>query len=392
MSKNDKRIYLDCAATTPVYEKVVEKMMPYFRDNFGNPSSVHFIGQQARVAVDEARSKVANLLGVGTNEVVFTGTTTVSDNLAIQGIVEGASSPHIITSSIEHHAVLDVFKALEKKGAKVSYLAVDKNGTVDLAALEKLISPETRLVSIMYANNEVGTVQPIEEIAKIIKKKENQLGKSIFFHVDAAAAVGWLPLNLAFLGVDLFSLGAHKFGGPKGVGLLYVGKRVKISPLIFGGHHEMGFYPGTEAVPLIVGLAEALEISLKNSENNIKKASLLRDKLISGMLKIDGVTLTGHPKNRLADIASFLVDGVEGEAMLLLLSEKGVAASSGSACTSGQLKPSHVLLAMGIPQEKAHGSIRFSLGPDTKKEEIDYVLEIFPQIISKLRQMRRGIS
>jgi len=387
-----KKVYLDYAATTPVYPEVLKEMVPYFSDKFGNPSSVHFLGQEARVVVDEAREKIARLLNVSVNEIIFTGTTTVSDNLAIQGVLEGISSPHIITSSIEHHAVLDVFKAMEKKGAVVSYIPVDEFGLVDLNALEKSITAKTVLVSVMYANNEVGTVEPIEKISKIIKAKEKELGTRIYFHVDAAATVGWLPLDLPSFGVDLFSLGAHKFGGPKGVGILYLGKTVKISPLTFGGHHELGLFPGTEPVPLIVGMAKALEVSLTNSEKNIKKVSALRDKLIFGMLKINGVSLTGHPVQRLADIASFLVAGVEGEAMLLLLSEKGIAASSGSACTSGQLKPSHVLLAMGIAPEKAHGSIRFSLGPETKEADIDYVLNVFPEIINKLRAMRKGIS
>jgi cysteine desulfurase len=387
-----KYIYLDYAATTPVYPQVVEQMLPYFTNKFGNPSSIHFLGQEARMAVDEARGKIAKLLNVNTNEIFFTGTTTVSNNLAIQGVLEGISNPHIVTSTVEHHAVLDVFKAMENKGVDVSYVCVDKFGIVDLSLLEKSITAKTVLVSIMYANNEVGTVEPIEEIGKIIKTKEKEFGTKIYFHVDATTAVGWLPLNLPSWGVDLFSLGAHKFGGPKGVGILYASKTVKISAVVFGGHHESGLYPGTEAVPLIVGMAKALQISLANSEENIKKTILLRDKLISGMLKISGISLTGHPSQRLADIASFLVDGVEGEAMLLLLSEKGVAASSGSACTSGQLKPSHVLLAMGIAPEKAHGSIRFSLGPETKETDIDYVLTVFPEIIGRLRAIRRGIK
>jgi len=243
----------------------------------------------------------------------------------------------------------------------------------------------------MYANNEVGTVQPIKNIAKILRDKEGQFGTKICFHTDAAATVGWLDLDIVDLGVDLLSIGAHKFGGPKGVGLLYVGKRVKITPQMFGGHHENGLYPGTEAVPLIVGMAKALEIAISNADKNIIKTTNLRDRLISGKVEIDGVSLTGHPKDRLADIASFLVEGVEGEAMLLLLSEQGIAASSGSACTSGELKPSHVLLAMGIAPEKAHGSIRFSLSLETSESEIDCVLKIFPGIVNKLRNIRRGI-
>ena len=386
-----QNIYLDYAATTPVYPEVLEKMIPYFSQKFGNPSSIHYLGQEARMAIDESRAEIARALAVSSNEIIFTGTTTTANNLAIMGVLEKVFDPHIITSAVEHHAVLDVFKALEKKGAKITYLPVDKYGVVDLEVLERSISEKTALVSIMYANNEVGTIQPIGKIAEIIKEKEKQFGKTIHYHTDAAAAVGWLDLNIADLGVDLLSLGAHKFGGPKGVGLLFVGKKVQISPQMFGGHHESGLYPGTEAVPLIVGMAEALKITINSAPENIKKITKLRDRLISGMVKIDGVSLTGHPENRLADIASFLVERVEGEAMLLLLSEEGIAASSGSACTSGELRPSHVLLAMGIAPEKAHGSIRFSLGVETRQSDIDYVLEVFPQIINKLREIRRGI-
>ena len=386
-----KNIYLDNAATTLVYPEVLEKMIPYFSQKFGNPSSIHYLGQEARVAVDESRATIARILGVGSSEIIFTGTTTTANNLAIMGVCEKVNNPHIVTCMTEHHAVLDVFKVLEKKGVETTFLPVDEYGVVNFDILEKSITNKTVLVSIMYANNEVGTVQPIKKIAEIIRKKEKQFDKTIYFHTDAAAVVGWLDLNIADLGVDLLSLGAHKFGGPKGVGLLYVGKRVKISPQMFGGHHESGLYPGTEAVPLIVGMAEALKITLDNASKNIEKITKLRDRLISGMIKIDGVSLTGHPKNRLADIASFLVKGVEGEAMLLLLSEQRIAASSGSACTSGELKPSHVLLAMGIAPEKAHGSIRFSLGVETKESDIDYVLKVFPEIIRKLRNIRRGI-
>ena len=366
-----KNIYLDYAATTPVCPEVLEKMLPYFTKKFGNPSSIHYLGQEARVVVDESRSEIAKALGVSSNEIIFTGTTTISNNLAIMGVLEKVSAPHIITSTVEHHAVLDVFKTFERKGAKVTYLPVDEFGVVSLEDLEKSINENTSLVSIMYANNEVGTVQPIKEINRIIREKEKQFKIKIYFHTDATAAVGWLNLNITDLGVDLLTLGAHKFGGPKGVGILFVGKKVQISPQIFGGHHEGGLYPGTEAVPLIVGMAEALKISLINSSENIEKVTRLRDRLISGMIKIDGVSLTGHPDKRLADIASFLVEGVEGEAMLLLLSEEGIAASSGSACTSGELKPSHVLLAMGVVPQKAHGSIRFSLGVETKENLID---------------------
>jgi len=384
-----KQVYLDYAATTPVYPEVVKEMLPYFSEKFGNASSLHRWGQEARVALDRAREKIAGFLGCEAEEIIFTGTTTTSDNLALQGMVQ--KGDHLIVSAVEHHAVLDTAQALEKKGAKVTFLPVDHYGQVKLTALEKAIGPQTKLVSIMYANNEVGTVQPLVKIGRIIRQKEEGLGKRIYFHTDAATAVGWLDINVEHLGVDLLSLGAHKFGGPKGVGVLYHRQGVNLQPITFGGHHEGGLWPGTEPVPLIVGMAKAMEVSLKKKDLASRVAAL-RDRLIAGMLRISGVSLTGHPQERLPDIASFLVEGVEGEAMLLLLSDKGVAASSGSACTSGELKPSHVLLAMGIPPAKAHGSIRFSLGPATTPEDIDYVLSVFPSVVKQLRRLRGGIK
>lgn len=392
--KDGKFAYLDYAATTPVHPEVVQAMLPYFSDKFGNPSSVHRWGQEARVAVDEAREKMAELLGCEPREIIFTGTTTVSDNLAIQGLVRALKdkSNHIITSAIEHHAVLDVVKALGKEGFKTTFLPVDGHGLVDLEGLEKTIDEETILVSIMYANNEVGTIQPIKKITAIIKQKSKDLGKQIYFHTDATTAVGWLDVNVNDLGVDLMSLGAHKFGGPKGIGLLYLRAGTPLKPMTFGGHHEFNLWSGTEAVPLIVGMAKAMELTNLKAKSLKVKVKSLRDRLIRGILKIPGTKLVGHPEKCLADIASFIVEGVEGEAMLLLLSEKGIAASSGSACTSGKLRPSHVLLAMGISPEKTHGSIRFSLGLETTEEEINYVLKVFPGIVERLRNFRRGIG
>jgi len=390
----NKLVYLDYAATTPVYPEVVRAMLPYFSDKFGNPSSIHRWGQEARVAVDKAREKIAGLLGCEPREIIFTGTTTTSDNLAIQGVVRALKDRgnHIITSAIEHHAVLDVVKALEKEGARTTFLPVDEHGLIDLESLKKAINEETILVSVMYANNEVGTTQPIKEIAAIIKQKSKNLGTQTYFHTDATAAVGWLDINVNDLRVDLMSLGAHKFGGPKGIGLLYLRAGTPLKPMTFGGHHEFNLWPGTEAVPLIVGMAKAMELTNLKAKSLKVKVKSLRDRLIKGVLKIPGTRLVSHPEKCLADIASFIVQGVEGEAMLLLLSEKGIAASSGSACTSGKLKPSHVLLAMGIPPEKAHGSIRFSLGLETTEEEIDYVLKVFPGIVKRLRNVRRGIK
>jgi len=385
-----KKVYLDYAATTPLRPEVLKAMEPYWIKNFGNPSSIHLWGQEARKAVEEAREKVAQVLNCLPEEVYFTGTTTTSDNLAIQGVMRALKNKgktHLITSAVEHHAVLDTCKALEKEGFSLTILPVDKYGMVNPVDLKKALTPQTGLVTIMYANNEVGTVEPIAEIAKKIQSSKFKV-QSLFFHTDAAAAAEYLPLDVKKLGVDLLSLGAHKFHGPKGVGILYVKKGTPIFPLTFGGHHENGLWPGTEAVPLIVGAAKALEIAQKERGKASERVSKPRDKLIKGILeKIPGSQLTGHPQKRLPDIASFVFENVEGEAILLALSDKGIAASSGSACTSGILEPSHVLTAMGIPPELSHGSIRFSLGKETTEEDIDYVLEVLPEIINRLRKM-----
>ena len=388
-----KEVYLDYASTTPVLPEVIEAMGPFWSEKFGNASSLHSWGREARIAVEESRKTVAEILNCTPKEIIFTGTTTTSDNLAILGILGDLRNlrekTHLITSQIEHHAVLDTFKYLEKQGFEVTYLSVDKYGMVNLEELEKATRPETKLVSVIYANNEMGTIQPIEEIAVRVKNKS----KSILVHTDAAAVAEYLDLDVQKLGVDLMSLGSHKFGGPKGVGILYVKKGTPISPITFGGHHENGLWPGTEAVPLVVGMTKALELSMKNQVLSVKGVTELRDKLTRGVLeKVPETILTGHPEKRLPDIASFVFKGVEGEAILLRLDAEGIAVSSGSACTSGDLKPSHVLLAMGIPQEEAHGSIRFSLGRGTTEEEIDYVLEKLPKIINDLRLMAPKLS
>jgi len=376
-------------------------MRPYWSEKFGNASSLHSFGREARVAVEESRREVAEILNCEPPEIIFTGTTTTSDNLAILGIagvggkwevgremrVGSGKKRHLITTQIEHHAVLDTFKYLEKQGFDVTYLPVDKYGMVNLEELEKAIKPETFLVSVMYANNEVGTIQPIEEISEIIKQKAVVYKRKAILHTDAAATAGFLDLDVKKLGVDLMTLGAHKFGGPKGVGILYVKKGTKISPITFGGHHEAGLWPGTEAVPLIVGMAKALRQAQGKLAESSERVAGLRDKLIEGVLeKVPDCYLTGHPRQRLPDIASFVFKGVEGEAILLRLDAEGIAASSGSACTSGDLQPSHVLVSMGIPAEEAHGSIRFSLGRNTNKNEIEYVLEKLPGIIEELRR------
>ena len=403
-------------------------MKPYWSEKFGNASSLHSFGREARVAVEQSRAKIALILNCSPEEIIFTGTTTTSNNLAILGIVglgkkgkmgdptssgsaglRGArkgNRGHLITTQIEHHAVLDTFKYLEKpafappnrrasagKNFVVTYLPVDKYGVVDLDALEKAIKPETVLVSIMYANNEVGTIQPIREIINIVKEKKGKKVEEgergdIYVHTDAAATAEYLDLDVQKLGVDLMTLGSHKFGGPKGIGILYIKKGTKINPITFGGHHEDGLWPGTEAVPLIVGMTKALDIVQSSKLKVQSEVTKLRDKLIKGVLEsVEGSILTGHPIKRLPDIASFIFKGVEGEAVLLRLDAQGIAVSSGSACTSGDLRPSHVLLAMGIAQEEAHGSIRFSLGRNTTEEEIDYVLEVLPRVIEDIRKM-----
>jgi cysteine desulfurase len=387
-----KKVYLDYAATTPIEPAVLKAMMPYLKEKFGNPSSVHSWGREAREAVEKARRQVAQILDCLPEEVFFTGTTTTSDNLAIQGVAQAAKKAsqgnHLITSAIEHHAVLETCQALAKKGFQLTILPVDKDGLVNPKAVEKAVKKETILVSIMYANNEVGTIEPIKEISQITKKK------GVLLHTDATAVVNYLKIGVKELGVDLMSLGAHKFGGPKGVGMLYVKKGVTVEPLTYGGHHEKGLWPGTESPALIVGLAKSLEMATQERKEAVKRVTELRERLIKGILiKVPGSVLTGHPIQRLPEMASFIIEGVEGEAMLLMLSDKGIAASSGSACTSGVLEPSHVLLAMGISPEKAHGSLRFSLGNKTTPEEIDYVIDSLPEIVKKLKKMApKGIQ
>ncbi len=378
------KVYLDYAATTPLDSRVLSTMLPYFQEKFGNASSLHALGQETRRTVEASREKVGAILGCQPGEIYFTGTTTVSDNLAIQGVMRAVGEGHLITSAVEHHAVLDTCQALAKEGYKLTILPVDKDSLVNLADLEKAITPKTKLVTIMLANNEVGTIQPIQEIANRIHNSKFE----ILFHSDAAAAVDYLDINVKNLGVDLLTFAAHKFGGPKGIGVLYKRSGVKIKPLTYGGHHEAGLWPGTEDVAGIVGLAKALEIASRERKTAVKKVSRLRDRLIKGVITgVSRAKLTGHPVKRLPDIASFVIPGVEGEAMLLMLNDAGIAASSGSACTSGILEPSHVLTAMGIPPEAAHGSLRFSLGKKTTEKEIDYVIKVLPKIVARLRQM-----
>lgn len=381
-----KLIYLDNAATTPVHPDAVKAMLPYFSEKYGNPSSIYSIGREAHASIENAREKMAEILGASNSaEIIFTSGGTESDNLAIKGISEAYKNKgkHIITSAIEHHAVLHTFEYLQKQGFEVTYIPVDKYGIVDFEKLKTSLRPDTILVSIMTANNEVGSIQPVKEITTLLKEK------NIFFHTDAVQAVGSLPLNVTELGVSALSLSAHKFYGPKGVGALYLKRGINIIPQNQGGGQERKRRAGTENTAGIIGMTKALEIAYDSSfkEKN-KKISSLRNKLIEGVLNsIDKSSLTGHPSMRLPNNASFVFEYVEGESILLNLDLLSIAASSGSACTSGSLEPSHVLNAMGIPVEMAHGSLRLTLGIDTTEKDIDYVLEHLPGIIKKLRAM-----
>ena len=376
-------IYLDHNATTPVDKRVLETMLPYFSEKYGNPSSVYRFAKESELAKEKAREKVAGLIGAKPNEVFFTGCGTESDNLAIKGIcfANKECGNHIITSKIEHHAVLNTCKWLEKQGFEISYIGVDEYGIVNLDELEKTITDKTILISIMYANNEVGTIEPIEEIANIARKRD------IYFHSDAVQAIGKIPINVKDLSVDLLSLSAHKLYGPKGVGALYIKRGTKIDPLLHGGHHEKNKRAGTENIPGIVGLGVAASIASEDIKRS-KEIKTLRDKLEKGLLKrIDDIKINGHPDKRLDGTLNLCVKYVEGESMLLHLDHSGIAASSGSACTSGSLEPSHVLTAMGLSPEIAHGSLRFSLGKKNTEEEVDRVLEVLPPIVEKLRVM-----
>ena len=379
-----RRVYLDHNATTPTHPEVVKAMLPYYEDVFGNASSIHQFGQQARMAIDEAREKVAEFIGAKPEEIVFTSSGTESDNFAIKGVAYANEEKgrHIITSSIEHHAVLNTCKFLGKHGFKITYLPVDRYGVVNPDDVRKAITDDTILISIMHANNEVGTIEPIAEIGKIAKEKE------IYFHTDAVQSIGKIPINVNELNIDLLSLSGHKLYGPKGIGVLYIRKGTRIQPLIHGGHHERNRRAGTENVPGIVGLGKAIEIAKLSMEKESIYLTNLRDRLYNGIKeKIDNIYLNGHPVNRLPNTLNLSFEFVEGESIILNLDMKGVAVSSGSACTSGSLEPSHVLKAMGVEPAIAQGSIRFSLGKDNIEEEIDYVIEILPEIIFRLREM-----
>lgn len=375
------KVYLDHAATTPVAREVLEAMIPFFSEKFGNASSLHAYGREARKALEESREKVAKLINAEPEEIIFTGSGTESDNLAIKGIAFLHRKGHIITSSIEHPAVLETCHYLQRKGFEVTFLPVDKYGLIDIDEIEKAIREDTILISIMHASNEIGTIEPVEEIGKIASKN------NIIFHTDAVQSVGKIEVDVKKLNVDLLSMSSHKIHGPKGVGALYIRKGIKIEPVLHGGGHERGLRSSTENVAGIVGFAKACEIAGNRMEKDAEKMTKLRDKIIKEVLKIEETYLTGHPTKRLPNHASFYFRGIEGESLVLMLDSKGIATSTGSACSSKKLQPSHVLLATGVKPEDAHGSLRVTLGRENTEEEIEYFLDVLPQIVEDLRKI-----
>jgi len=379
-----RRIYLDYAATTPTHPEVVKAMLPYFSEIFGNPSSIYSCGQEAKGAMEEARTKVAELIGAKDEEIVFTSGGTEADNFAIKGVAYANrdKGDHIITTAIEHHAVLETCHFLETQGFKVTYLPVDEYGVVDLDELRRALNRRTILISVMHANNEIGTIEPIAEIARLAKEA------GVYFHTDAVQTVGHIPINVDELGVDLLSLSAHKLYGPKGVGALYIRKGTKMVSFMHGGEQERGRRASTQNVPGIVGLGKAAEIAREEMAEEAERLSRLRDKLAQGILaRIEHSRLNGHPTKRLPNNVNVSISFAEGESMCLNLDLEGICCSTGSACSSSVTEPSHVLLALGLEPLEAHSSLRFSLGKWTTEEEIDQVLEILPRVVSKLRAM-----
>ena len=385
-----KRIYLDYAATTPLDPRVKKAMEPYFSEKFGNTMSLHSFGQEAKEALENAREIVANFMGAKSSEVVFTSSATEANNFALKGIAFANKDRgnHIIISSIEHSCIIESAKWLESQGFEIKRLKVNKQGFVNLKELEKSIKKETILVSIMHANNEIGTIEPIEKISKIIKTKKSKLKTQIYFHTDAAQTFGKIPVNVKKLGVDLMTVSAHKMYGPKGVGALYIKEGTKITPLLHGGGHEMGFRSSTVNVAGIVGFAKACQIAKNEMEKDAKRLRKLKEKLVKGILnKVKGSHFVGDLKNSLPNIANFWFEGIEGESIVIELDLLGIAVSTGSACSSEKLQASHVLLACGLKPWQAHGSLRVSLGKWTKEKDIDYLLKVLPQVVEKLRRI-----
>lgn len=379
-----KKVYLDYAATTPVDPQVLAAMEPYFFEKFGNASSLHAYGQEAKKALEDSRQALADFINAKPEEIVFTSGGTESDNFALLGAAYALEKKgnHIITSAIEHHAISEPAKFLEKKGFKVTYLGVDEEGLTSCDDLKKAITDKTILISVMHGNNEIGTLQPIAQLAKIAKEK------GIYFHTDAVQTVGHIPINVNELNLDLLSLSAHKFYGPKGVGALYIRKGTRLETFMRGGDQERGRRASTHNVAGIVGCARAIQLCQEKMESEIKFQSALRDKLVKEIpISIPEVRLNGHPVKRLPNNVNFSIKYIEGESMLLSLDMLGIACSTGSACTSSSLEPSHVLLAIGLDHETAHGSLRITLGRWTKESDIDYLLEKLPQVVQKLRAM-----
>ena len=377
-------IYADNAATTAVSDAVLEEMLPYFKEHYGNPSSIYALGRENERAIIDARARVAKCLGAQPNEIFFTAGGSESDNWAIKGTADRLAAKgkrHIITSVFEHHAVLHTCEFLEKHGFEITYLPVSPEGLIDPADVEKAIREDTALVTIMYANNEIGTVQPIAEIGAICKKH------GVLFHTDAVQAVGHVDIDVKAQNIDMLSLSGHKFHAPKGIGALYVRRGIQLPNLIHGGGQESGKRAGTENVPGIIGLAKAIELATENISAKNDRIRPLRDKLIDGILQIDQTRLNGSREQRLATNINISIVGIEGESLLLMLDHYGIQASSGSACTSGSLDPSHVLLSLGLVHEVAHGSLRLSLGEDFTEEDADYILESMPKIVTYLRSM-----
>ena len=377
-----RSVYFDHAATTPVDERVLEAMLPYFSERFGNASELHTLGQQARAAVDEARAQVAAALGAGEKEIIFTGGGTEADNMALLGYLQRLEPGHLIISAIEHPAVMEAARYLQRLGWEATFTPVDGDGVVDLDAFEQAFRDDTRLASVMMANNVVGTVEPIKDLARITHEK------GAVFHTDAVQAAGSLPIDVNELGVDLLSISGHKFYGPKGVGALYIRRGTRMAPILHGGGHERRLRSGTENTPGLVGMGVALTLATAGIAAARPRLEALRERVLQGVVAtIPDVQPLGHPSDRLPGNAAFTVRYIEGESMLLQLDQHGIAVSSGSACASGSLEPSHVILALGLGAEEAHGSLRLSLGHENTQAEVDYFLEVFPPIVEKLRQM-----
>lgn len=379
-----RRVYADHSATTPVHPEVLEVMLPYIKQNYGNPSSLHSWGRKAKSALENAREQVAALIGATPEEIIFTSGGTEADNLALLGWAQanGKKGKHVLTSSIEHHAVLHSFEYLGTHGFDVTYLPVTEEGLISLDEVSANLTGETSLISIMHANNEVGVIQPIAEIARLAKSR------GIIFHCDAVQSAGKIPVNVKDLGVDMLSLSSHKLYGPKGVGALFVRRGTRLQALFHGGAQERKRRPGTENLPGIVGFGKAAELAARDLDVEASRLEALRDRLFNGLqARIPHLIVTGHRRLRLPNHVSVCIPYIEGESMLLYLDMQGIAASSGSACTSGSLEPSHVLLAMGLPHEIAHGSLRLTLGRDNTVEDVDYILEVLPSIVERLREM-----